>query len=177
MHNPHGSFPDIQRLSEALASSVYGVIIADARQPDLPVVYVNPAFERLSGYASADVLGRNCRFLQGHDRNQGGREVLRRAIREGTSATVVLRNYRPDGALFYNELTLNPVRDASETLTHFVGFQVDVTAREAASSLMTHLQGLTQHLAAARSRDEVCDLILRDTLDAMWGIGGAVLLV
>ncbi len=177
MHNPHGSFPDIKSLSEALATNVYGVVIADAQQPDLPIVYVNPAFEHLSGYASAEVLGRNCRFLQGHDRDQAARLKLRQAIEHRRSVTAVLRNYRRDGALFFNELTINPVHDASGTVTHFVGFQVDVTAREAASSLMTHLQDLTQHLAAARTQDEVFELILRDTLDALWGIGGTVLLV
>ncbi|GGM00650.1 hypothetical protein GCM10010841_06570 [Deinococcus aerophilus] len=109
-----------------------GVVVADARQDDYPILYVNPAFERLTGYPAAELLGRNCRFLQGEDRDQEARQDIWQALAQGEATTTILRNYRKDGTLFYNELTLSPVFDAAGTLTHYLGFQNDVTAREKA---------------------------------------------
>ena len=126
------SVPDPYLLSQALAASTVGVIMTDARQYDHPIIYVNPAFETLSGYPAGEILGRNCRFLQGHDRDQAGVQEIRRAMAEQRTVSVTLRNYRKDGSLFYNELSLSPVHDASGTLTHYLGFQNDVTAREEA---------------------------------------------
>ncbi|CAM4126786.1 PAS domain S-box protein [Deinococcus marmoris] len=128
------SVPDPQLLSQALAACTVGVVMTDARQDDHPIVYVNPAFEALSGYAADEILGRNCRFLQGQDRDQPGVEEIRQAMAQQRSTTVILRNYRKDGTLFYNELSLSPVHDASGTLTHYLGFQNDVTAREEAQT-------------------------------------------
>ncbi len=131
------SVPDPQLLSQAIAACTIGVIMTDARQDDQPIVYVNPAFEALSGYAADEILGRNCRFLQGQDRDQPGVEEIRQAMAQQRSTTVILRNYRKDGTLFYNELSLSPVHDASGTLTHYLGFQNDVTAREEARRQLT----------------------------------------
>ena len=97
-------------LETAVASSANGIVITDATTPDNDIVYVNLAFERLSGYGAEEVIGRNCRFLQGEDRAQPALEELRAAVREGRSCTVMLRNYRKDGAAFWNELYLAPVR-------------------------------------------------------------------
>jgi PAS domain S-box-containing protein/putative nucleotidyltransferase with HDIG domain len=123
---------DLQILSHALAASTVGIVITDALQPDQPVLYVNAAFEELSGYPAAEIIGRNCRFLQGQDLGQVGVEKLRQAVSDGHSAAVTLRNYRKDGTLFYNELSISPIRNPAGTVTHFVGFQNDVTAREQA---------------------------------------------
>jgi len=128
------SLTDLQLLGQALEACVIGVVIVDARQDDSPIVYVNPAFEALSGYVADEVLGHNCRILQGQDRGQTGAQEIRQAITEQRSTTVILRNYRKDGTLFYNELSLSPVHDASGTLTHYLGFQNDVTAREEAQA-------------------------------------------
>jgi PAS domain S-box-containing protein len=171
--------PELHLLSRAVfAASVHSVVIADARQPDLPIIYVNPAFERLSGYAAADIIGRNCRFLQGQDtdRNRAARLDIRQATAQGRSVTTILRNYRLDGTLLLNELTLSPVRDETGEVTHFVGFQIDVTAREAATDLLGRLQGLTQRLAAVRTQDEVVNLVLYDALEAVGAVSGTVLL-
>ena len=130
--------PDPQLLSQALAASTVGVVMTDARQDDHPIIYVNPAFETLSGYAANELLGRNCRFLQGHDRDQAGVEDIRQAVTEQRGVSVTLRNYRKDGTLFYNELSLSPVHDQSGTLTHYLGFQNDVTAREQAHEAHQH---------------------------------------
>ena len=79
-------------LDQAIATSVNGICITDATGPDNPILYVNPAFERLSGYSAAEVVGRNCRFLQGPERNQDAVATLRAAVRAGASCQVVLRN-------------------------------------------------------------------------------------
>lgn len=99
------------------------VVISDARAPDMPVTYVNPAFERMTGYSSAETLGRNCRFLQGNDLNQPGLNALKTAIKGCTNGYAILRNYRKDGSLFLNELFISPVKDSQGEVTHFVGVQ------------------------------------------------------
>lgn len=113
----------------ALEASPLGVTIADARQPDLPLIYCNPSFQRLTGYSRDESLGNNCRFLLGGDRNQHELGRLRQAIRQGVGCHVVLRNYRKDGRLFWNELILAPMHD-TQGLSHFIALQHDVTARE-----------------------------------------------
>jgi len=116
-------------LERAVESSMNGIIIADAQAPDLPVIYVNPAFEELTGYPADEVLGRNCRFLQGGQTSQAELEILRRALREAGDCNVLLRNYRRDGSEFWNHLFISPVRDESGAVTHFVGIQNDLTER------------------------------------------------
>lgn len=106
-----------------------GISVADALEPDFPLVYVNPAFEVMTGYSLEEVVGRNCRLLQREDRDQPGLAVIRQALRERREATAVLRNYRKDGSAFWNELALSPIRDRYGVVTHFVGIQNDVTAR------------------------------------------------
>ena len=141
--------PDLQLLSRAIAASVNSVIISDAQHPDMPIIFVNPAFERLSGYTAAEIIGRNCRFLQGHDRDQDARHEIRHALAQGQEITTLLRNYRKDGTLFYNELTISPIWDAAGVLTHFVSFQNDVTAREEAKQQKARAN---QHLTSILER-------------------------
>ncbi len=125
------SAPDQMRrlLDRAVAASSNGIVITDPNRPDDPIVYVNPSFERMSGYALEEVLGRNCRFLQGEERDQPALDDLRAALREGREHRVVLRNYRKDGTLFWNELYVSPVHDEGGRLTNFVGVQNDITER------------------------------------------------
>jgi diguanylate cyclase (GGDEF)-like protein/PAS domain S-box-containing protein len=125
-------------LERAVESTRSGVLITDPNQPDNPIVYANPAFERITGYSSEEVLGRNCRFLQGHDRDQSALEEVRAAIREGRDCQVVVRNYRKNGALFWQELSISPVRDDQGRITHFVGIQDDVTDRKLAEERLAH---------------------------------------
>ncbi len=110
-----------------LHASPTGIAVADARQPDLPLIFVNQGFEALTGYRAEEILGRNCRFLQGSDRDQDGLDTVRQAIRQGRPCTVELRNVRKDGTPFWNRLTLAPVTDPAGQITHFVGLQHDVT--------------------------------------------------
>ncbi len=120
----------------ALASSADGVVIASMTLPNHPVIYVNAAFEKITGYEAHEVLGLNCSLLQRHDRNQPGVEAMREAIREGRPCQVVVRNYRKDGSLFYNELAISPVLNAEGALTHYVGVQSDITDRIAAEQVL-----------------------------------------
>ena len=114
----------------SINSATNGILIADARQPDMPTVYCNAAFEKITGYAAEEVLGKNCRFLQGTDQQQPGLDAIRQAIRRGTEAKAELRNYRKDGSLFWNELYIAPVKDPRGRLTHFIGIQTDITQRK-----------------------------------------------
>ncbi|HEX5803634.1 MAG TPA: EAL domain-containing protein [Azospira sp.] len=114
----------------AVEASANGIMITDRQQPDDPIIYVNPAFERITGYAAAEALGRNPRFLMGDDTRQLGSGEISAAIRERREGQAVLRNYRKDGSLFWNELSIAPVRDADGRETHFVGIINDITERK-----------------------------------------------
>lgn len=104
-----------------------GITIADARLPDLPLVYVNAAFEQMTGYSAKEVCGRNCRFLQQGDTDQPGLSEVREAIREKRHQRALLKNYRKDGTPFWNELYLSPLTDLEGRVKYFVGIQNDVT--------------------------------------------------
>lgn len=119
-------------LERALAAAGEGIVIADARLPDMPLVYVNPAFEKVTGYPRTEVLGRNCRFLQGKDTDPGAIGEIRRALAERRGVVVELLNYRRDGTPFWNRLTITPVHDPAGEVTHFIGVQSDVTERRQA---------------------------------------------
>ncbi len=128
----HQEIPDW--IVKALDSASCGITVADATQVDTPLVYVNRAFEVMTGYAKDEILGRNCRFLQGEDHDQPDLDHLRRALDERREVAVVLRNYRKDGTLFWNELRLAPVFDDQGQLSHYVGIQTDVTAQREAQA-------------------------------------------
>ncbi len=113
----------------ALENSSSGIVISDARMPGAPMMYANAAFTRITGYSADESIGRSCAFLQGKDRDQKEIVELRSAMARGADAHVTLRNYRKDGALFWNQLTLAPVCDDAGTVTHFVGAINDITAR------------------------------------------------
>lgn len=116
------------RLSErAISASSNGIVIVDAKQPDFPVISVNPAFERVTGYSPQDIIGKNCRILQGKDRHQDGLKTIRHSLKNEESCTVVLRNYRKDGTLFWNRVTISPIHDDRGILTHYLGIQNNIT--------------------------------------------------
>ncbi|MBA3472437.1 MAG: PAS domain S-box protein, partial [Rubrobacter sp.] len=120
----------------AIAASSNGIVITDPNQPDDPIIYVNPAFASMTGYSAQETLGRNCRFLQGTEREQPALEELRAALRDGRRCKVVLRNYKKDGAPFWNELSISPVRDREGKLLNFIGVQEDVTERKRAEEAL-----------------------------------------
>ncbi len=110
-------------------SSPDGIALVDALDPERPVIYVNPGFEALTGYSAAELAGRNLRLLQADDREQDGRHRLREALAKGESCRVLLRNYRKDGSVFWNEMTVSPLLDESGRVTHFVGHHRDAGER------------------------------------------------
>lgn len=124
-------------IREAVERVGTGIVITDPSIADNPIIYVNKGFERLTGYEAIDILGKNCRFLQGADRNQGAVTALRNAIKEEKHIVVQLRNYRKDGQLFWNELELSPIRIGEGNKLFFVGIQKDITERKESEQLIS----------------------------------------
>ena len=134
----------------ALDVAAEGVTIADARAPDRPLVYINRGFERMTGYQGADVLGRNCRFLQGPETDVAAMAEIRAALSERRECLVEILNYRKNGTTFWNRLSITPVRDRSGEVTHFIGVQSDVTIRrQAEDGLRKAKEALEQDLRLA----------------------------
>jgi diguanylate cyclase (GGDEF)-like protein/PAS domain S-box-containing protein len=106
-----------------------GMVLVDALNPVNPVIYANPAFETLTGYPLAELVGRNLRLLQGDDREQDARHRLRDALSRGSPCRVLLRNYRKDGSLFWNETSIVPLQDETGRVTHFLGHHRDAGER------------------------------------------------
>ncbi len=154
---------------EIVDQSPEGVVVCDATVKDHPVLYANDAFVRLCGRPAAELLGRNLRMLQGSDTDQEGRQRLREALMRGETSRVMLRNYRPDGSQFWNEIVLQPVRDASGTLAQWVSYHRELRDRLRGSDHFS-LQGLPawmreDRLTGLQSRGYVEELLLRD-----WGV-------
>lgn len=119
---------ELQLNRRIFRSVTSGITVARAEQ-DTPLVYVNPAFEIITGYTIEESLGKNCRFLQGEHTNQPGLTLIREALKQGREIKAIIRNYRKDGTAFWNELSISPIRNHEGKLTHFVGIQQDVTSR------------------------------------------------
>ena len=177
------------RLKErAIDEAPVGVTIVDADQPDEPMIYINDAFERLTGYAKERAVGLNCRFLQGKESDPEAVSELRAAVEAGESASVELLNYRQNGEPFWNRVDIAPVHDADGEVSHFVGFQTDITERVEAEMqverertdlqhLLRRIDGLlrnvTEELVEAQSRSNVeaavCQqVVAADTYDFAW---------
>ena len=122
----------IRLRQEAIESSNDGFVIADATLPDLPIIYVNQRFEELTGYTSDEILGRNCRFLQGADTDAETVTRFREALAAGTRFQGEVLNYCKDGSPFWNFLRISPVRNKNGEITHFIGLQTDITERKLA---------------------------------------------
>ena len=122
-----GLIPQI--LSKILDSSINGITLADPDQPDMPIVYANKSFELMTGYSQDEIIGHNCRFLQGVERNQEARAQLRTAIDNCQPIEVTIKNYRKNGEPFFNHLALTPLFDSDGKLMYYLGVQYDVTAQ------------------------------------------------
>ena len=118
---------DLKLRDRAIESSTSAICITDNLAPDNPIVYVNPAFERITGYSSQEVLGRNPRLLQGTDIAQPELLGIRAALHDARPCHVVLRNYRKDGSMYWSELNISPVRNDAGTVTHYIGVHSDIT--------------------------------------------------
>ncbi len=124
-----------------------GIVVAEHEGDDNILIYANKAFERLTGFSTDDILYQDCRFLQGDDRNQLARKVIRQAIKNGQPCRQTLRNYRKDGTAFWNELSITPVFNEAENRMYFIGIQKDVTEQVRAQEKIVELQA---ELAQAR---------------------------
>lgn len=121
---------DLDILSKVLDATNTGIVITDNLLPDNPIIYCNPAFEEMSGYTREEIIGHNCRFLQGKDRGQEQRATIAKAIAKGENCQVEIRNYTKTGKLFWNELYISAVKDNNGSVTNFIGIQNDVTSRK-----------------------------------------------
>lgn len=145
----------LRLLKRGLEASIDGVVIVDAMQPDMPIIYANAAFSTLTGYSEKEILGRNCRFLQGDDLQQPALNEVRSAIAGLRDVQVVLRNYRKDGSMFWNKLYLAPVPDDAGVVTHFIGIQNDLTEQKT----------YEEELAHNASHDRLTGLVSRQILE------------
>jgi PAS domain S-box-containing protein len=149
----------------ALGATDVCLTITDPNLPDNPLIWVNPAFEKMTGYRAEDVLGRNCRFLQGPRTDRSVADGIGAALRAGRPSTAVLLNQRSDGTEFWNEISINPVFDQQGRLTHFVGVLRDVTDRVRAArereDLLVREQNARAAAEAAQSLAEQAQRELR----------------
>ncbi|MFC6836912.1 bacterio-opsin activator domain-containing protein [Halomarina ordinaria] len=157
------------RLKErAIDEAPVGITIADADRPDEPMVYINDAFERLTGYSKERVVGQNCRFLQGEDSDPEAVAAMRGAIDAGEQVSVELLNYRKSGEPFWNRVDIAPVHGSDGSVSHFVGFQTDITERREAEMQVERERRSLEHLLVR------IDGLLRDVTRTLVGSGGRV---
>ncbi len=152
----------------AIEAATTGIVVADAQQKDIPIIYANKAFYRTTGYTESEVIGRNCRFLQGEDRDQPAIKKLKDALAKGEAADVILRNYRKNGEMFWNRLYISPVRNEEEQVTHFVGIETDVTTLKAYEKKVRELNLYLEKRVQSRTMElQQAESQLRATFDTM----------
>jgi diguanylate cyclase (GGDEF)-like protein/PAS domain S-box-containing protein len=166
----NGSLKLMRKAVDACANSI---IIIGPADTDYPIEYVNPAFERMTGYSAAEAVGRNCRMLWAADAEQAGVRDVIALVREQREGTAVLRSYRKDGSLLWTEVYVAPVRDGAGGVTHFVAVHTDVTEKRRYESELeyqaTHdaLTGLVNRkLLVERLRQEIAGATRHD--HAVW---------
>lgn len=143
---------DLALKNRAMDAAPVGITIADASAPDDPLIYVNDEFQALTGYSDETVLGNNCRFLQGENTDPTRIAEIRAAVEREEPTTVELRNYRADGSEFWNRVTVAPVENNAGEVTHYVGFQEDVTELNERTEQLAHykraIDGANELIAA-----------------------------
>ena len=162
-----GRIERLRLFGRAIAEAGIGITIADARADDEPLVFANDGFCDLTGYDREDAVGRNCRFLQGDDTDPDAVTEIRRAIDAEEPVSVTLRNYRADGTEFWNELEVTPVEDETGTVTHYLGFQRDVTERRERMRLFEHLHEATERLQRAETKAAVAESAVKSVRDIL----------
>jgi diguanylate cyclase (GGDEF)-like protein/PAS domain S-box-containing protein len=137
-------YQSLRLFEQAIENMGEGLAIADARKPDMPMVYCNPKFEEITGYHSSELLGKNCRMVNSGNREQPVLDEIREQLAQAKPFTVTLQNFRKNGQAFWNQLTVSPVWDENGELSHFIGIQRDVTdIREAQQNLLNTHAALT----------------------------------
>ncbi|MDP3010403.1 MAG: PAS domain-containing protein [Methylococcales bacterium] len=131
-----------QVLSAILDQCVNGITLSDPDLEDMPIIYANKAFEDLTGYSQDEIIGHNCRFLQGEDREQDARYQIAEALKKSEPVDVTLRNYRKDGTLFFNHLKVVPLFDRKQRVLYYLGVQYDITEQVNANNQIKTLTEL-----------------------------------
>lgn len=147
--------------SNALASASNGIVIADAKNLNKPIIYCNDAFTKITGYTQEEALGRNCNFLQNGDRDQKVIGIMKNAISKGETCNVIVRNYKKDGTLFWNEITITPVFDKAQKVTHFIGVQNEVTKKVKEENLKNQTQKILELIAQDKSIATISTKIIK----------------
>lgn len=163
VHPDEISLINLELFRQIVLELADGVVVCDAHRADYPIVYVNPAFEKLTGYPAVEALGRNCRFLQGSQPESREKALMRQALAEGSPCKVVLQNYRKDGSMFWNELNLSAIRDIHGQVIYFVGLLKDISAR---IQLEQQLQIEKQALEEANRKLEM--LVIHDEVTGIY---------
>ncbi len=132
-----GIIPQI--LTQILDGSVNGITLSDPDKDDNPIVYCNKAFEIITGYSKEETVGRNCRFLHEQDKDQEELQLIRDAIKNAKPVEVTLKNFRKNGELFYNRLSITPLFDNEGHLIYFLGVQYDLTEQVLAQQEISRL--------------------------------------
>ena len=136
-------------LQMVINASNDGIVVAEKEgEQDNILIYVNPAFERLTGYTSEEILYQDCRFLQSGDRDQDNLSLIRDTLRNGGACKEILRNYRKDGTPYWVELSLSTVKNAADGQTYFVGVQKDVSVQVKAQQRVVQLEAQVAALQA-----------------------------
>ncbi len=150
----------LRLLERAIQSTGNGVVIADAKAEDMPITFINNAFEHITGYTATEVIGRNCRFLQGDEGNAMERAAIRQALNEQREYSTVLSNVRKDGTLFWNQLYLAPVRDEQGEVSHYIGIQSDITGHRDTEARLAY--AATHDVSTGLARYPVIEALLQD---------------
>ncbi|MFC0266615.1 PAS sensor domain-containing protein [Kushneria aurantia] len=145
MQTPRMISPEL--LERVVNASGDGIVVAEQEGNENILIYVNRGFEGLTGYSADEILYRDCRFLQNGDNQQPGLDRIRDALKDGLPCREVIRNYRKDGTLFWNELSITPVHDEEDQLLYFIGVQKNVTALVEAQQEMERLRARVDELS------------------------------
>jgi|AntRauTorcE11898_2_1112593.scaffolds.fasta_scaffold02095_6 diguanylate cyclase (GGDEF)-like protein/PAS domain S-box-containing protein len=155
---------ELRLLKRGIEASPYGFLIADARSPDMPTVYANPAYADMTGYTQNDLIGHNRRFLQGDDTDPETLEAIRHGLHHQTEVNVDLINYRKDGTPFWSHLSISPVFDNDGLCTHFISNQQDISHRKEQQAQITYQA--THDLLTGLPNEASFQQKLRDALTA-----------
>lgn len=138
-------------MSRAMDKADTSIIITDARQDDMPVVYMNQSFVRMTGYSEQEVLGNNCRFMEGPDTDKAALERINAALRSHDPISETLIHYKKDGSSFYNELSITPIKDNHGRLTHYLGILFDASDRIRAENYLINAKNKAEESARLKS--------------------------
>lgn len=150
---------DSDLFKHVIFASRDGIVISDYQQKNNPIIYVNKAFEDLTGYKSEDVIGKNICFLESGDECKSERELIIKTLNEGKDCLVVIKNYKKDGTYFWNELSLSPVKNRENQITNYISIQKDITDR-----ILIQEQLLSSYEATIQNIEALRNCIVTDQL-------------